>query len=896
MLRDKDAALAEQCRALTEASKQALNWFADNDKTVGWRKANLERLFKKNTVEARKLANAAERAMSVGVFGQSQAGKSFLIGSFIAPAVNPVKVIFGDPANPTRMDFLSEVNPSGGDETTGLVTRFSIRPHPTPSKDYPVALRLLTEGDVIKILANTFAMDLRGRPDRPFDERRIADLVQEAEATGQKGEHPGLSVEAILDLEQYIQEELDLHPLNTDEKRREEYWIALERLAPKLGPADRAKLVAPLWGEIPEFTALYLELRGALDEVAHSPFAFATLDAIRDRSNGVLHVRTIYHLDPAGADGAFAKDGVDRVSVMNEGGRVTSLRKAVVTALTAELCVTLESKPWPFFEHTDLLDFPGARSRESKSAGDFLRGEDCKPQNRAYCYLRGKIAVLFDKYSAELDLNTMLLCADDRNYEVRNLADLVQRWVARTHGPTSDERVRRKTALFLCLTKSDLMFDTKAGTAFDAAVHNRVAKDIEFYASWTKAWAGEKPFDSIVFSRNPKFKWKGVIEYEPVPDGMPTDTLTPERRMIPDVLPEFAEKKAIFCGLDIIKTHVADAAARFDALLSINDGGITYIAEKLAPTCDPDLKYNQVNPRARSLAERMRTTLSEFHEAGDIGKRVAERRAAALKVVACLRNKPALIGPFIACLETDEETMGAVFLDVARGDHRHAASDPTDTTTSSHAADAGDFDLGDLGDLGLAEPPADEAPPQRQGLAAVYGEAAIRRWLFRIEDAAQNTALAETYGLGAAEFTTVVQELEIAARRYRLAERIAESVRPVIQYHQRPDEHMHRVAMVTRLEINNLVNRLGRDRPDVENGGDVPFQRGAPELADGLPVLPNQNDELRKVRGKVMLDWLKALVRLAEESAASGEGGVIDIEQNARMGRILDLITPAVAD
>ena len=44
-------------------------------------------------------------------------------------------------------------------------------------------------------------------------------------------------------------------------------------------------------------------------------------------------------------------------------GTPTALPRATLTALIAEVSLVIAEQPWPFFEHTDLLDFPGARSR-----------------------------------------------------------------------------------------------------------------------------------------------------------------------------------------------------------------------------------------------------------------------------------------------------------------------------------------------------------------------------------------------------------------------------------------------------------------------------------------------------------------------------------------------------
>ncbi|HWL68157.1 MAG TPA: virulence factor SrfC family protein, partial [Geminicoccus sp.] len=81
--RQKDQDLANRARMLARTAVEGLAWFRDNPGLVGNRLDALERTCRRHAVDARRLANAAERPMSVGVFGASQAGKSFLIGSLI---------------------------------------------------------------------------------------------------------------------------------------------------------------------------------------------------------------------------------------------------------------------------------------------------------------------------------------------------------------------------------------------------------------------------------------------------------------------------------------------------------------------------------------------------------------------------------------------------------------------------------------------------------------------------------------------------------------------------------------------------------------------------------------------------------------------------------------------
>ena len=88
--------------------------------------------------------------MTFGFFGISQAGKSYLISALAAGSNGSLEALYGE----RRVDFIKEVNPvGGGKEATGTVTRFT-RQAPTAPAGYPVPLRLFSEIDLAKILAN----------------------------------------------------------------------------------------------------------------------------------------------------------------------------------------------------------------------------------------------------------------------------------------------------------------------------------------------------------------------------------------------------------------------------------------------------------------------------------------------------------------------------------------------------------------------------------------------------------------------------------------------------------------------------------------------------------------------------------------------------------------------
>ncbi|MCA8931327.1 MAG: hypothetical protein KDA49_02605, partial [Rhodospirillaceae bacterium] len=153
---DANAAVAATCRDTANIAGKAVAWITDNPDKVRQEQSALLREFRKFSTAARKLEAAVHRPMCVGVFGPSQAGKSYLISALARQGTAPLIAEFD--GVPDGLDFVREINPEGGQESTGLVTRFTIRRERSPN-GYPVALRLLSQTDVIKILGNTFFSD-----------------------------------------------------------------------------------------------------------------------------------------------------------------------------------------------------------------------------------------------------------------------------------------------------------------------------------------------------------------------------------------------------------------------------------------------------------------------------------------------------------------------------------------------------------------------------------------------------------------------------------------------------------------------------------------------------------------------------------------------------------------
>lgn len=111
------------------------------------------------SLRMRRLRRAWGRPQAIGLFGPSQAGKSFLVGALLSHELGTLKVLARD----RELDFLREINPAKGVESTGVVTRFSAAPGPRLDRG-DFHCRLLTLDVVLESLATGFLVECTAPP------------------------------------------------------------------------------------------------------------------------------------------------------------------------------------------------------------------------------------------------------------------------------------------------------------------------------------------------------------------------------------------------------------------------------------------------------------------------------------------------------------------------------------------------------------------------------------------------------------------------------------------------------------------------------------------------------------------------------------------------------------
>ena len=857
-----DAALAAAARGTAEAASEAVTWLADNRAKVREEAQAIARDFRKFARRARKLEAAAERPMCVAVFGPSQSGKSYLISALARRGQESVTAMFDGAA----LDFVRDINPEGGQEATGLVTRFTLRP-PSTIPGHPVALRLLSQTDVVKIFGNTFLED--------FDPAEVdipsPELVQShcarfaAKAGGTAIDH--LTEDEVDDLREYFEGLFRGHPLIPG--LGSAFWTQAASIAPRLPVAERAAFFSILWNGHDAFTAAARELLTALAALDFADEAFASLDALSPRETSIIDVRTLAGLgDPA--------DG--KLALRTRAGRQAMLPRAALAALVAELTIALRDKPWDFFEVTDLLDFPGARSREKLTQpGRFLAEKGKLPG----LFLRGKVAYLYQRYCAEQEITSMLLCIGPSNQEVRTLPRMIKDWVDGTLGATPEERARHRNALFLVLTKFDTEFEEKKGAAEGTGSRWSIrlnASLLDFFGKeydWPRNWAAGRPFANTYWLRNPNVAAKHILDY---------DEQGREAAPRASEAPRIARLREEFVTNEDARLHFADPERAWDAAMTLNDGGIAFLAESLRPVCDPAIKRNQIAARLEALRGDMAGRLSPYWHSGDLTAELAKRREEARVVsralVACASAQA--FGRMIRSLQVTPEELTSAWW--------RLQTEPEEEAPVGTRAGEEDY-LAELGDLVA---PAAQGEHRARDAFERYADLAVAEWMEKMHRAAVEPETVEQLKLPRDAAAALVAQIGVGARRTGLSARIAQRLREAASYRQKLSESASKPVMVAEGVVNRYVHALGYDDLPVDQRPragrtDRPVFAPRPPV-NGMPHLGPQPEPYDK---QYHIDWISAFSRLAEENVTAPGGLEIDVAENARLGKILGALGQA---
>ncbi len=898
--------LSQRCNDIRTGAGRAIEWVADARRNSGQLDAEADLLteeLRRWRNHSRRLGQAAKRPLSIGVFGMSQAGKSYLI-STLARGPDGLLQTTLDGA---RLDFIFDINPpGGGKEATGLVTRFTRRANAAP-RGYPIELTLFSEADLVKVLGNSYFND--------FDRERTPELKPDAVASHVAALKPlrqpnptgGLDEDDMVDLSDYFGRRYakSMEPLKAD------FWKDAIDLAPRLPPGPRGTLLSVLWGvENTALTDIYVRLRDALATIGGARTVYVPLTALVRPKDGDYEwspesILNVDVLDRLGRDDA---DPLTVLPVAADGsvGRQTALPRPLLAALTAEMTFVLAEPPLAsVLEGVDLLDFPGYRGRLKIGSVDEIRKDPklAEANPVAQLLLRGKVAFLFERYTEDQEMNLLIMCTRcDIQIEITELAPVLDTWVHSTQGATPGERAKRPPGLIWVITQLDKRLTPKPGTS-DALQRQEWSSMIHItllerfgQCEWLKDWANGKPFDNVFLVRKPGFLG-AVLDTVETPAGID------ERSLLPGETERLAYQRTIFVANDRIIQHVRDAGEAWDAVLEPNDGGMKRLARYLDRVADEEIKPARIAEQVRVMADTINTRFDRYYFAEGAAQ-AEQKKQIADAVRAAIEEHADCFGELLAQLQPPAEHLRRLYLRV-----------DLDVPESDGDADRSGSDRGQaearprrpgLVRLPIARQAEKQPAPAVSGRALVFARTVHAEWIKQLRELSRSPTLQPFLGLDFDILNKIVEELVTGSHRLRIEDGLIKALSPLEE--KRSTTRIGIVdqqVLLARCIVNDFVDALGfsevplAERPASPLDGRKIFEPPPPiaESAGGTsPTPPDLTEDEIPYPGMFVLDWLVAFHHLAIGNAGHRAGREISPEQNQKLDAILAMIrgTPGV--
>lgn len=544
---------------------------------------------------------ALEENSSVAAYGESQAGKSYLIDAIFSSPENPFKIQNGS----NEYIFNKDINPSndsGQNEATGLITRFTSRSYDYIAKNGTKYLRLqlLTIADLVIILTEAYRNHVNHDIDQPDDlPNKINDRINVLkENLTKKKNNNLLSAYDICSIKKYIEGSTDLK-----EKCKE--ILVYSNLLPflllnieYLQENEAIELISYLWNQNKSFNKLFADLINTLDQLDRDSIVHVELDAIVKAKGSILGVE---RLDEMYHEIHHEPNYVPTTQIiLSRDSSPKSVKKSFLSAVAAEISICVgefaEKEQYKFLKNIDLLDFPGARHNI-----DLLESKLEEENNLSLAFRRGKVSYLFNKYSNTRRISGLMFC-QNHNDTKANLGASLNNWVLKNVGETPEVRSEYMEQshippLFIISTwfnKNLAWNETRPGEdlserwskRFYTVLLNQVVKSDQKDNSqyWFNNWANGVPFQNIFMLRS--FKWSlDVFEGYSALTGSIEKCLKPT-----PAYPNFMEDlKRSFLEFDFVREHFVDPARSWDdAATKNNDGTLPIIdaLNKLAPHLD----------------------------------------------------------------------------------------------------------------------------------------------------------------------------------------------------------------------------------------------------------------------------------------------------------------------
>ena len=588
-----------------------------------------------------KIKNAYQQGCSAAAFGESQKGKSYLVSAMMSEPGRAFEVTDGSES----YNFIDKINPSvpnAKTESTGVVTRFTIK----PSNDVPESFlkaRLLSLTDMILILCEAYhcQVDYKNAEMKSVKELQAFCQRMQSEIESDGSDMSLLKPDDIRDIEEYLANSTFSQKVANLIDSETGFFRFLMVNVLRMSESQLISSIKMIWNDNANINRLFDKLLDAYRKLSFSDVVYVPFDALLKEKGTLLAVERLDEIYEEPTSPPEHYEAITQVKLANSS--FVEIQKSVLSALIAEICLLLPAElaeRRPFLGSFDILDFPGARRPENMPASKLEQGK-----NLSTILRRGKVTFLFNKYSKERMINALLFCHNNEQSTESTMGSLLTDWVNNNIGDTAKSRAAYMESLelpplFIISTFFNLDLVHQSGdngdpealknrwkSRFDIVLEKEVLKSTtdETNSHWFNRWADDS-FKNIYLLRDFKYSREVFSGYDPT-------TGASEEGLIPIAsYPNFmSDLKRSFVEYPEVKKHFMNPSEDWDAAATTCHDGTVRIMDALgllAPKLEKARDY-VLHREFGKLLTKLNNLLSRYYHGSDSDEEIkkAQREA-----------------------------------------------------------------------------------------------------------------------------------------------------------------------------------------------------------------------------------------------------------------------------
>lgn len=603
------ASLKENIDVNNRKLNESVKWVENNLKYEEKHKLLLKLKNAQNTFK--KVRNSIDTKPVIAVFGGSQVGKSYLIKNLLSKKEQPFVII----NNGVEYDFLKDINPPGvGAESTGVVTRFTIN-NEIKFEEFPIKIKLLSPKDILIIILDSFFLDLKKITS--FINSKDLDIhIKTFESNYTNSKQNILSEYDLLEIKEYFENHLSKHTILFEGLNESRFFERIGKVIEGFNFEEWKQIFEILWNKNQSLSALFSKLISDLKTLNFENTAYLNFKEVLRGEGEILDVKRLKELYSCST----------YTTVKKENGELCEINLSQITALTSELIFSIPSEltdSKKFLNNSDLLDFPGARSRLA------IEIDDIDAEIVPDMLLRGKVSYLFNKYSDDFNINNLLFCTNDKQLDVNEIPTLLFNWISKNIGDNSFNRNNSlKDAsvppLFIIFSffNNQLKFDItndfdfekdieklnyKWNTRFNRFFENEIVTQTkDWHIDWTQ---DQQNFKNFFLLRDFKYSTDSFEGFEEFGHEI---KIKEERNSF------LTQLKESFLNFKFVKNHFENPEKSWEIATSLNNDGSELIIENLAKVSNNLTKTNHYINKLNTVVDDIKQELNNYLHTDDL--------------------------------------------------------------------------------------------------------------------------------------------------------------------------------------------------------------------------------------------------------------------------------------